>query len=748
MSKASEMITFEINGKPVTAHKNETILQVARRNGFYIPTMCYLAKVKPIASCRMCVVDIEGVNAPVLSCQERAVEGLKVQTHSETLYKHRQNIMKLYDVNHPLQCGVCPKSGECDLQNKTLEFNVEQQSFSAIEQAREFENWGNIIYDPYLCIMCERCVRVSNEIIGDEALQISPGGYNSKIINVKQDSKNVDWGECAAVCPVGALSDRDFKYNTNAWELKQIPAACVHTSMANMIYYELKRDKIYRVRSEFNFDSISGVCRYGYDYHNDKSNSKEDLKIAVSKLSSADTVRFTSMITNEEALILQKLKEKLGIKLINHEALQYKKFLDAFSSTSGKRFYSGTTESVMNSDFVVLFGSKVADDIPGLKFKVNQASKKSKAQVIYLHPMEDSSIQNIVTQFVKYEVGSEEGTLAILAKALCEASDLAEDVKAFFEDIDDGYISAESNVGEEEIDMIVSRTKKKKNFSFIAGQDLYAHPQAENIAKILGLIERYTAFNVLIIPPSVNTLGVSMICDLDEEAGENVVGYNDMGDFILSALEDAGDINMPALNQQEGTFTNIDKRVVQTHVAMPFDGFCLNDIANEFGLDRKYTIDYTKELPVASGYKAEEFDNLPNFFDTDGMEHRGYFLENSDVTVENSLEEVAEIESFDGTVLYTCNPNSQKNVFTNVCKYLETDPSIRGSKQFAIAGKIEDGDTIKVTINGFEIVKNFKLDLSLKGTIGFLRNFDLGFEGQALMQNYRFNKVKIERVDK
>jgi len=216
MTKQQQLINFEIDGKAVQGTKNETILQVARRNGIYIPTMCYLTKVKPIASCRMCVVEIEGTDAPILSCQERAVEGIKVQTQSEELYKQRQNIMKLYDVNHPLQCGVCPKSGECDLQNKTLEFNVSAQNFSAVEQPRELEDWGNITYDPYLCIMCEKCVRVSNEIVGDGALQISAGGYNSKIINTKLDKKNVDWGECASVCPVGALSDLDFKYNTNA----------------------------------------------------------------------------------------------------------------------------------------------------------------------------------------------------------------------------------------------------------------------------------------------------------------------------------------------------------------------------------------------------------------------------------------------------------------------------------------------------------------------------------------------------
>jgi NADH-quinone oxidoreductase subunit G len=748
MTKKQQLINFEIDGKAVQGTANETILQVARRNGIYIPTMCYLTKVKPIASCRMCVVDIEGMDAPILSCQERAVEGIKVITQSPSLYKQRQNIMKLYDVNHPLQCGVCPKSGECDLQNKTLEFNVATQNFAAVEQNRELENWGNITYDPYLCIMCERCVRVSNEIVGDGALQISAGGYNSKIVNTKLDAKNVDWGECAAVCPVGALSDLDFKYNTNAWELKQIPAACAHSSLANMIYYEIKNDRIYRVRNEYEYDSMAGVCRYGYDYANEGSNSADDLKRAVAAFKEADTIKFSSIITNEEALILQRLKEAHGYKLINDEARNYQNFLNAFASASGKSLYSGDAQKIKDSDYIVVLGSKIADDIPGLKFKINQASKRERAQIIYMHPIEDMSIKNIVTQYVKYEAGSEESVLAMVTQALLQDKKLPKEISDFFDSVDEGYISAESNVGEEEIEMMRKRMSKKSSFSFIVGSDLYGHPQAKNIAKMLGLIEKYSDFSVTIIPPLVNTLGVSLICDLDDEAGSKSIGYNTTGDFILSALKDEGDVNMPAINQQEGTFTTLNKQVVPTNVALAFDGFCLNDIANELGLDKRYTIDYTVELPTSSGYSANEFDALENYFDEAGNEVRGYALTLKEVKEESTLASLAELESFDGVVVYSCNPNSQKNVFTNICKYLATDAVLVGSAQFAVAAKVKDGETYSIMIDGKEIERVFKLSDELKGTIALMPIFDLGFEGQSLFSKYRFNKVKLTQVNK
>ena len=742
----SKDIKLYIDGKEVVAKKGDTILQAARRNGMYIPTMCYLSKVKPIASCRVCVVEVDGMEGNILSCQEKVIEGIKVTTNSNELFKQRQNILKMYDVNHPLQCGVCDKSGECDLQNKTLEMKLSTQDFSAKEQKRELQNWGSISYDPYLCILCERCVRVSNEIIGDEALKISVGGYNSTIINTKLDEKSIDWGECAEVCPVGALVTTDFKYKANAWELKRVPASCVHTPLANLIYYEVKNNQILRVRSEYEFDTIGGVCRFGYDFENRGKNTKDDLQMCVENFKKADTIRFTSLITNEEALILQRLKEKYGYKLINQEAKNYQNFLRSFSSITGSSLYSGVVDEINKSDFIITFGSRISDDIAGIKFKINEAVKKYRATFYYCHPIEDDRVKNIVNKHIKYEVGSEEGVLALIAKAVInEDQKLAKGAKEFLDSLDEGYLSAESNVGEEEIERLKADLKRKKSPYLIVGSDLYAHPRAKNIAKIIGLIEKYSDFKVIVAPTYVNTLGVSLICDLDDKEGEFTIGYNDIGDFVLSALKDKGDINMPALNQQEGTFTNINKKVVPTYVAISFDGFCLNDIANELGLNQKYTIDYTKELPTSKGFKEEDFDELPCVFTNSGEELRGYNLESKKVNSKISLNEVADIDSYDGVVIYSCNPNEQKNIFTNICKNLPNDLKVVGSSQFAIAAKLKDGDMIEFEIDGLKICKEFRVDDKLKGTVGLLPSFDMGFEGQKLSSIYRYNKINVKQ---
>jgi len=741
-------ITVTIDGKVCQAEFGQTILEVARANGLYIPTMCYLTKVMPIASCRMCVVDVEGVDGMILSCQERAVDGAVIHTNNDDLYRERQNIMKLYGVNHPLECGVCDKSGECDLQNKTLEFGVAEQPFAAKDQHRPVQDWGFVSYDPSLCIMCEKCVRVSNEITGNGALQIYSGGYKSTIVNTKMDRMDMSLGESAAVCPVGALVLTDFKYSTNAWELQKIPASCSHCSAGCKIYYEVKQDRIYRVTNEYEYESICGRGRFDFDFAN--TAVEKDSRVfdkAVEALKQADSLLFDSKITNEEALILQKLKERYGVRLINHEARAYQRFLQAYASVTGKKHYNGTVAEIADARGVITLGSRLHDDNPQVHYHVTMASKRHRARVIYMHPLEDSSIQNIVTQFIKYEVGSEEGVAALLVDTLLTETEIPDAVREILDDLDIGNLSAESNVGEEELETLASALQRKQPLSLIVGSDLYAHPRAENIAKLLALLERYAGFSVMLVPPSTNTLGVALICDLDDEAAGKTLGYNVQADFVLSATGE-GDLDMPALNQQEGTFTTLDKRVVPTHAALSYGGYTLKDLTNALGMVANHTISYTEELPLSQGYQAIHFDALPDRFDLSGENHRGYSLNGSETEVHLALDEVEELDGYDGVVVYHCDTQADlANMLRPVEeKREEKYPTLTGSNQFAMAAKLKDGEMIEFVIDEVVFKRVFRIDTSMKGTIALNPLFDMGLSA-ALLSSYRFNRLKFQRVE-
>ena len=745
----SKIVNFKINGKNVEANKGETILQVARKNDIYIPTMCYISKTTPCASCRMCVVEAEGLEGFVLSCNTPPTEGIEINTESSELQLERTNIMKLYDVNHPLECGVCDKSGECDLQNKTLEFDVSQQNFSAKDQPRSIEKWGLINYDPALCIMCEKCTHVCNEVIGDDAIDVKFGGYGSTIIPKNAETLDCTFcGECIAVCPVGALVSSDFQYSANAWELSRVPSTCAHCSAGCSLEYETRNvsidnavDSIYRVKNNFEFTSLCGAGRFGFDFQNTQVSDDAAFGAAVNALRSAKAIRFSSMITNEEAHILQLLKEKLGIKLFNEDARQYGAFMKAYSTVSGKLHHSGSLDAIKQADGIIILGSRVATDNPGVRYAMTTASRHNGAKIVYAHPIEDALMQNTTTQFMKYEAGSEEGVMALLANELLQSADLSESERAFFNDLDLGYLEAESNVGADELAQIKKSFARTQKRVLVLGSDVLAHSRSANIAKLAAMIEKYTDFSLVVIPEEVNTLGCSLICELDkDEAMSDVVAYNGEGDFVISSLGNA-DLAVGSLNQQEGTVVSIDNRVLALNVALAFDGFTLNDLANKLDIRKENTVDYTQELNALAGFKAIEFDSLENFLDKEGNDTRGYILDEVTCSVDASLEAIADLPEFNGTVIYHSNPVLQFNAYTNKTAQLEKDTTLRGSAQFSAAARISDGDTIEISFGSSVVTRVFKLDEELKGTIALNPTFDINVEAGS----YKFLKSKIVR---
>lgn len=745
----NKVINFTIDGVQVQAQKGETILTVARKNNIYIPTMCYISKTTPCASCRMCVVEAKGVDGFVLSCNTPPTEGVEITTNNDALQNERTNIMKLYDVNHPLECGVCDKSGECDLQNKTLEFNVERQNFSARDQLRPLKKWGLIDYEPSLCIMCEKCVHVCNEVIGDDAIEVQFGGYKSTIIPKGSDVLDCTFcGECIAVCPVGALTSSGFKYRANAWELDRVPATCAHCSAGCPLEYETRHssingaDEIFRVKNNFEFTSLCGAGRFGFDFENRANSDKSSFDKAIEALKSAKAIRFSSMITNEEAHILELLKEKLGIKLFNEDARAFKEFMMAYSSVSGKLHHSGSLDAIKQSDAVIVIGSRIATDNPGVRYALTTASKHNGAKIVYAHPMEDTLMQNVTTQMMKYEVGTEEGVMALLAHEILKDADLDEGEREFFNDLDFGYICAETNIGEEELSFMTRSFARASRRTLIIGNDLIAHERALNIAKLAALIEKYSDFSLVVVPREVNTLGVSLINSLEHDENiPDVVGYNARGEFVISSLEGA-DLAVPALNQQEGTVVSIDNRVLPTNVALQFDGYTLNDIARAFGIDKDETVEYTKELNKASGFKGLAFDDLENFLSPLGEDNRGYLLDEVVCEASGVLEELDDLPEFNGTIIYHCDPVLQFNNYTLKAEQLPKDNLLRGSAQFSVAARISDGDLVEISFGGETIQRKFKLDDELKGTIALNPTFDINVDAGR----YRFEKSKIVRV--
>ncbi len=771
-------ITITINGIECKAKEGEYILNIARRNNIFIPAICYLTGCSPTLACRICLVEADGKR--VYSCNAKAKDGMQVITDNEEIAKERRAIMEVYDVNHPLQCGVCDQSGECELQNYTLYMGVDKQHYAIRDTKRESVTWGPIHYDAGLCIVCERCITVCKDMIGDAALKTVPRGGDKLSKELKEEmpkdayamwnklQKSIigptaksgtlecsECGECIAVCPVGALVSTDFQYTSNAWELRRIPAANPHSSDCSLLYYEVKhtsvnnpKEKIYRVTNDFHYTALNGAARFGYDFQNEVERKDEGaFKKAIDFIrEKADTIKFNSFITNEEALILQKLREKFGFKLINEDAKAYQDFMKNYSKITGKKHYSGSLKKIKESNFVICMATAVRYDSPNTGYAINNAVTMNKGAGLYFHPIDDQIVngyaKNMVT--ISHEAGAEEYVIAFVLKKF--GKDMPKELKDILDKVSDEKINEYLNLPEDFDKTLTKMLAKKDKFSFVIGADAYTHPKAKNLAKLAGAVERYTDFDVVVIPSQTNTLGVSLICDLGEHEGENVLGYNEKGDFTLSALGD-GDLDMPALNQQEGTFTNIDKRVVPTNAALEYKGYCLNDIANALGVNRELTIDYTKELPQNSGYVPLEFDLMPNFFDNGGNELRGYILEEKEAKESIDFDEISKIEKIEGQLVYKSNPINQFSPFTNKAHQLNEEPSLYVSKEFLESLGVKEGEKVLVEGEKGSIEIKTKVDIQAVGNTPYLPTFDPNLNLNAIFPSkYRFAKVSIKKV--
>jgi NADH-quinone oxidoreductase subunit G len=280
----------------------------------------------------------------------------------------------------------------------------------------------------------------------------------------------------------------------------------------------------------------------------------------------------------------------------------------------------------------------------------------------------------------------------------------------------------------------------------MVGPDLYTHPNARNLARLVALVEKYSKFDVVMIPALTNTLGVSLICELDDERGDYTVGYNTDADFVLSGLGD-GDLDMPAINQQEGTLTSVNKRVNPTNAAIGYNGYELNDIANALGFDAENVIDYTVKLPTSAGFKAQEFDSLPNHYENDGTEMRGYLLEN--VAVKRSGGESVEKFSDDkleGSIIYLANPVRQFTAFTYKTTNLNEVSGVYMSEEYLSNSDFNEGDTVKVTTANGELTANVVSDNKIAGSIVVLPTFDKKLNSEALFNGYRFSSASIQKV--
>jgi len=264
------MVKLTINGMEVSALEGSTILKAAQSAGIRIPTLCFHERLKPIGSCGLCVVEIDGSPTPVQSCETPVLDGVSVTTHSERLFSVRQEILKTILVHHPLDCPVCDKAGECQLQDLVVEHGITgveapapTSKFIAPYSTTFLKSW------PERCVLCERCVRACTELQGHYALSVQEGPDGRRISYDR--NKCVSCGECIQLCPTGALVEKKTELRWRSWqEEKKIRTTCPYCGVGCQQLLHVNNGRIIKVSGVEDAEPNQGrLCvkgRYGYDF--------------------------------------------------------------------------------------------------------------------------------------------------------------------------------------------------------------------------------------------------------------------------------------------------------------------------------------------------------------------------------------------------------------------------------------------------------------------------------------------------
>lgn len=275
------MVSFKIDGNELSVPAGTTILEAARSAGIDIPSLCYHKRLPPIGSCNMCIVEIEGRAEPVTSCTAAVEEGVVVTTESEALNAQRVVNLKKILKHHALDCPVCDKAGECDLQNIVYRLGITDVPFEPRKQKRDEGYATSLIrYWPERCIMCRRCVTACSEIKVIGAIDIIGEGEESRLLAVAAD-KCKSCGECLSVCPTGALTENLSRYKTRPWLGNRVKTTCVYCGCGCQLELDVLENRVVGVHTKtdggVNQGSLCVKGRFGYEFIGDEARLKTPL---------------------------------------------------------------------------------------------------------------------------------------------------------------------------------------------------------------------------------------------------------------------------------------------------------------------------------------------------------------------------------------------------------------------------------------------------------------------------------------
>jgi NADH-quinone oxidoreductase subunit G len=443
-------VKFTIDGRELEVAPGTLVIEAAKRAGIEIPSFCYYEGYALQAACRMCLVEVEKMPKMQVACTLPATNGMVVHTDSAQVKQARKSTLEFLLTNHPLDCPVCDKGGECELQDMVFRYGAGESRFTETKIHEDEQQWSPVVfYDGPRCILCFRCVRACDEGMGVGALGVVNRGAVSLIAPNKEDHLECDeCGQCIDICPVGALTSGAYRYHTRPWEMEHVGTICTHCSDGCKTTLGVRNDQIIRGnnrdRSGINGEFLCIKGRYAFDFydHQDRLQSpmvRVNGKLEPTSWSKALAVvaaRFSQIkekggkfgvvgsnhTTNEENFYLQKFaRQSLGTNNIDHHRTgDVVTLIDALSG-SGARL--ATTQDLYERKAFLILGADLALEHPFISFQI-RANKRHHDAHIYVVTPGNVREDKYATRSLRKVTGAEIEALEELRAALAAEPEL------------------------------------------------------------------------------------------------------------------------------------------------------------------------------------------------------------------------------------------------------------------------------------------------------------------------------------